>query len=78
MTVSELIEQLKDKDGEAIVVMSSDAEGNSYSPLRVLDSTFYVADSTYSGAVFEDWVEAKDYVDSKDELQKCVALWPTN
>ena len=34
MTVSELIEVLKQCKQDDIVILSSDAEGNSYSPLR--------------------------------------------
>jgi hypothetical protein len=41
MTVKNLIELLQKEDQEALVVMSSDAEGNSYSPVHeVVDGRF--------------------------------------
>lgn len=51
MTVAELIELLKDENPERIVIMSSDAEGNSHSPLSSFWSGAYRADTTWSGDV---------------------------
>lgn len=49
MTVKELIELLSKEDGDRLVVMSCDAEGNSKSPLEEFVTCAYKADSTYSG-----------------------------
>jgi hypothetical protein len=52
MTVKELIKQLKDYPQDSVVVMSSDGEGNSKSPLAELDDAVYVPDSTWSGDTY--------------------------
>jgi len=50
MKVKELIKMLESENQEAIVIMSSDGEGNSFSPLADFGNTdTYKADSTYSG-----------------------------
>ncbi|MDR3504363.1 MAG: hypothetical protein P4L79_17485 [Legionella sp.] len=52
MKVKELIELLKKENQEAIVIMSSDEEGNSFSPFYGFSSqNSYLANSTYSGDV---------------------------
>lgn len=84
MTVKELIEQLKQCDPKAIVVMSSDGEGNSFSPLAdVDDSHVYQADSTWSGEIgFKELTEElkEDGYTEEDLLdgEPCVVVWPTN
>lgn len=84
MKVHELVRELQTCDPDAIVVMSKDAEGNSYSPLaQVDDEVLYEPDSTWSGEVH--------YWDSGDiETQEvfcealtrgaehCVVLGPVN
>ena len=50
MKVKELKEMLVGMDDDRVVVISSDGEGNSYSPLDGLDdSCNYIPDSTWSG-----------------------------
>ena len=49
MTVKELIEELKEYPQDSQVVMSSDGEGNSKSPLAALGDAVYVPESTWSG-----------------------------
>ncbi len=52
MTVKDLIDELRTvKDKSRIVVMSSDAEGNSYSPLSSVYTAAYAAYSTHGGEV---------------------------
>ncbi len=51
MTVKALIKLLQAADPNRIVIMSSDAEGNSYSPLSSLGTAAYRADTTWSGEV---------------------------
>jgi len=52
MKVKELIKLLKKEDQEKLVIMSSDGEGNSFSPLSDFGNTdCYLADSTWSGEV---------------------------
>lgn len=51
MKVRELIEQLQQEDPDALVVMSRDSEGNSYSPLSDFWTGVYQADTTWSGEV---------------------------
>ena len=51
MTVSELIEILRNEDQDRIVICQKDAEGNGYSPLHSVTRVTYVPDSTWSGEV---------------------------
>ena len=57
MKVSELIEALQEMDPDSLVIMQKDSEGNGYSPLAGADPNgIYVADSTYSGEVYDaEW-----------------------
>jgi hypothetical protein len=84
MNVKELKELLKDVDDNRIVVMSSDAEGNNYSPLYQMDdNSTYKAETTYSGYVGVEKLtsELKKQGYSKEDLNDGVpalVLWPTN
>lgn len=51
MTVKELIEELKKEDGDRIVVLQKDAEGNGYSPYEECYTAAYVAETTWYGEV---------------------------
>ena len=74
MTVGTLIEELQELDPNSIIVMSSDAEGNSYSPLAGLDATYlYVPDCTWSGEIKNE-EDAEDY----PFAVPCVVIWPRN
>lgn len=48
-TVGELIDYLSAQPRDRRIVLSSDAEGNSYSPLADAGESMYVAESTWSG-----------------------------
>jgi hypothetical protein len=74
MTVKELRDFLADKPDDLIIVMSCDAEGNGYSPLRIADSTNYVPDTAYFGEIYDDPIEAE----GQGEVCPCIGLWPTN
>lgn len=87
-TVAEMIEALSKFPPEFEVVLSSDAEGNSYSPaVAEAEAGMYVPDTTYSGE-FRDEEDHK-YMMEEDELEEgdedyvpyvpnAVTLWPTN
>ena len=52
MNVGELRKALEGLPDDLLVIMAKDGEGNDYSPLSSLDSTYtYLADSTWSGEV---------------------------
>lgn len=52
MKVKELIKMLENENQDAIVIMSSDGEGNSHSPFADFSNCdTYKADSTWSGEV---------------------------
>lgn len=58
MTVDELRDLLDNVDGDLIVVMSKDGEGNGFSPLAEVEpDTRYTAESDWSGEVHhaDDW-----------------------
>lgn len=83
MTVAQLIADLQGEDPNRLVVMSSDAEGNSYSPLDGCSTGSYEADSTWSGSVglekLTPALRKKGYSDEdvKDGVP-CLVLHPTN
>ena len=91
MKVRDLIDLLSTLDQEAEVILSSDAEGNSYSPLASYDTGVYAPNSTWSGDFYStnDVVDEDEDADDEDDEddEDCgppdnaipaVVLWPTN
>lgn len=83
MTVGELIEQLKLKNPERVVVMSKDGEGNGFSPLADVENASYEADTTWSGEIgLEELTpELQKQGYSEEDVvngEPCIVLWPTN
>lgn len=83
MTVRELIDQLSLCDGERIVVMSQDGEGNNFSPLVDLTPGAYAADSPYSGEFGIEVLNAvllEQGFDEDDIISgvPAICMWPTN
>ncbi len=83
MKVSDLINILSEQDPDAEVVLSSDGEGNSYSPLADYSIGAYDADTTWGGqfgaSELTEEMEREGY--TKEDLiegVKAVCLWPTN
>jgi len=85
VTVAELIAKLSEIENHRIVILSSDGEGNNYSPLAEIYEVEYVPDSTYSGYIYddsedeacEDEDECEDYRSALDIFDALV-LYPTN
>lgn len=84
MKVKELIKLLQKENPERIVVMASDAEGNSYSPLDGISTAAYKAETTWSGEVGLEKLSEEDRAagyTEEDVLEggkPCVILHPTN
>lgn len=72
MTVRELIEKLKSLDPDTAVIMSSDSEGNSHSPLAFADPTHFIPDR---GGLVE--CIHPDDLPEYPEAETCMCLWPT-
>lgn len=70
MKVKELREKLEDQPDEFDVVMSKDAEGNSYSPAADLEACQYIPETTYSGEC--------PHPDDQTGENNAVLLWPVN
>lgn len=82
MKVSTLIDRLQALNPDALVVMSSDEEGNSYSPLATTYEVNYVAESTWSGWLVgnkEDYDEDNEdeYEEDLEASVPAVVLYPT-
>lgn len=87
MKVSDLITELQTCNPDAIVVMSADEEGNSYSPLSAFSDIYnYIPESTWSGGISireltpeleEEGYTEDDVLEDEDSVP-CVVLWPTN
>jgi hypothetical protein len=60
MSVKELIEMLSAYDGDRIVVMAKDSEGNSYSPLSGAWAGKYRAETTWFGDVGMEELDDED------------------
>lgn len=84
MNVGELIKILSEQDPDRIVVVSRDAEGNSYSPLSGLWTGTYVADTTWSGSIglegLSDELQEAGYTeeDVAEDGQPAIVLQPVN
>jgi hypothetical protein len=84
MTVKELIAVLSKQDPARLVVLSRDAEGNGYSPLRGMSTGAYVADCPWSGEVgLEELTDGDRHAgyseeDVKEDGVPCLVLSPAN
>ena len=75
MKVKELKELLKDIPDDYEVIMSSDGEGNEYSPLAGADEAMYEASTTWCGYVYSE-EDAQE--DKYEYVQNALILYPTN
>jgi hypothetical protein len=72
MTVRDLINRLREYPPDAIVVMSSDAEGNTFSPLDdEMAVGLYRPQTSWNGQF-----RATDDESTRDDAVGAVALWP--
>ena len=86
MTLGEFREQTKDFDGEMLVVLSKDSEGNSYSPLANVGEMIYVPETMWYGEVYPSKLtqELKNSGCTEEDLyhgdngKKAIVLWPTD
>jgi hypothetical protein len=78
MTVGKLIKILKTLDKDMEVIMSSDSEGNNYSPLSDLSNGRYIATCTYAGAYYVDNAEILECDEDPKSAIDVICLWPTN
>ena len=81
MTVDQLMDALSKLDGDTVVVLAKDEEGNGWSPLDELQVGVYQPETTWSGEFYEqDIIGDHDYnqPDKGDESFPAVCLWPVN
>jgi hypothetical protein len=81
MKVRELIEELQKENPEAEVIMSSDAEGNSYSPIYGFEVGRYQAENAWSGTFYgQRDLDPDDeyYSPPEGDSIEALALFPTN
>lgn len=83
MKVSELIEKLKQFDPGAVVVLSSDAEGNSYNELSAAGGMMFRANDDDENEIryTEAYAEAHGYGEEDTGTEElgfvpAVVLWP--
>jgi len=72
MTLGEFRSLTKDVGDDVMIVLASDSEGNSYSPLAEVDSGIYEQETTYDGVV------CPEDIYHGDNGKKAIVLWPTN
>lgn len=85
MLVKDLMEVLQELDPDTQIILQKDAEGNGYSPLAAQGMGYYVANSTYSGDVYdEDWdaddcdLAQDEWLEMRTENPRVLVLAPTN
>lgn len=82
MIVSELIEQLSRVDGNRLVVLAMDGEGNGYSPMDSFFVGAYAAETPCSGDVgFESIEDLEDGYTEEDVIEDgvpAVIFTPSN
>ena len=85
MKVKQLRDLLLNLPDDMEIILSKDAEGNHFSPLADYNAdSIYVADTTYSGDVYDDSWTADDAVVDEERWQemlkspRVLVLWPTN
>lgn len=79
LTVKQMINHLQKMNPDALVVLAKDREGNSYSPAVIPSEALYVAESTWSGEIFDlDDVDENDASELAKNSIQCVVIWPTN
>lgn len=85
MKVKELIEILKNLPKNTQVIMSKDAEGNTFTPLdEVETNNIYVPESSWYGNIYHESWSAEDAMETEEgwneilKQPRCVVLWPIN
>jgi hypothetical protein len=87
MKVKDLITLLQSCNGDDLVILAKDAEGNGFSPARQTTNDMYLAESTWSGEVrmreLTPEMEKQGYSEEdvglpEDGFVNCVVLWPIN
>lgn len=86
MTVMDLMSLLSTMPEKAVVVLSRDGEGNSFSPIPDdggYSEGIYVAENSWSGDVLtdediEDRRKEDEDPDWEPDGVSCIILWPTN
>ena len=75
MTVAELIKELKKLPQDYLVIMSSDGEGNKFSPCsQACGPYMYEPDSSWAGEIRDK----EEHGDDDEYKENAVVLWPTN
>lgn len=75
MTIAELIEILQEYPQHLELVLSADAEGNSYQKLRIVDTAMFLEDESevYSKEELQEMEEEDSEIYDADEV---VVFWP--
>lgn len=83
ITVRELREALADMSDDMVVVLSSDGEGNGFSPLGEVDESMYLAEGDHYGETYptpEAVADPHNQFTEDDEApagaERVVTLWP--
>ena len=77
MTIAELKEYLNQFNDDDVVIMSKDAEGNSFSPLSDGESGRYIAETTWSGEFHDSTAALNGWINEDDGIGS-VCLYPIN
>jgi hypothetical protein len=78
MNVKQLIELLGYLPPESQIILSSDGEGNNFSPLTDYSNGYYFPESSWQGSFFTDEESIKEMEDDGWEGTPAIVLWPVN
>lgn len=75
MTAAEIIRQLQQYPPETVVVQSTDPEGNSFSPVLLVENVNYLPETEYRGDL---WAADCRQVGSPGKVVSAVCFWPSS
>ena len=78
ITVKKLKKLLSKFDDNAIIIISSDGEGNNFSPLETISIGYYISETAWNG----DFVDLEEVAEEKDinltDAVSAITFWPMN
>ncbi len=83
-TVGQLKHFLSKLDDDRLIVLSSDAEGNNYSPLELIESGAYEAETAWRGGAYLEKLTPEligrgfSQEDVSEDGQQAIFLYPVN
>lgn len=75
MTAAEIIKRLQQYPPETIVVQSTDPEGNSFSPVLLVENVDYLPETEHRGDL---WAASGQQPEKPSEVMPALCFWPSS